>query len=177
MEYSFLCMLPEPDGKGVVIPAVDDLLDYHHDVAAGVVVLDAYIANPDRAPEDMLVIAAEGGTRLRVFNHERSLFGTAVGMGDTRLIENLDVVSLDGSGNALQHPLLDAIYDAGLLNKWCLRLLESPTWLIEEIVTDAVTYGGVSMHEGEMLDEFLSLRRSALPKMLHDLRRRIWLFT
>lgn len=141
---------------------VDTLVKKKPDLAAGIVVFDALIANLDRHAKNLSYSPKDDA--LHVFDHSHALFGPLPAEGISRLgiMKNKLCLNLDKQTDPryTRHCLGDSIKDATQLLPWLLKVKEMPTsWLGRVVTTQGVA---LSNEEAICVLDFLEYRRDNL---------------
>ena len=141
-------------------------------IAGGVVVFDALVANTDRHPRNLAMSQSAGQPpAILVYDHSHALLGPKGGDGIKRLTALRDrlALNLDGQSGGNRHCLADHIPDAALLLEPLDRVKSLPKWWIRDVVNGAI---GISATEADAAVEFLSYRvdnlRAIFQKNVHQ---------
>ena len=158
--------LPSAD-PATVVAAVPDF-------AAGVIVLDLFIANTDRHSGNLAFLPSQ--KRLDMFDHSHALMGVRQGRVYERLEElrtrtGLGGEVIDGVGSN-RHCLLEHVTDAPALLGWAeeAQSLLSDRFLARVCSEVAALDVGATPEEMMRVEEFLVERRQNLKRLLYDHR-------
>jgi len=140
-------------------------------LSTGVLLFDILIANSDRHSGNLRVDRASAPTELRIFDHDRALFGSFARNGEQRLNQLRQRLGVSGGtmtgGN--RHCLLDHITTESHLDHWIGRIGEIPESFIRDVCNEVVGLG-ITQPLADRAVEFLNYRRLHLAEIIHDNR-------
>jgi hypothetical protein len=139
----------------------------HPRLVAGIVLFDAFVANPDRHENNLALDASETPSRLMIFDHGRALFGDSQrGKGFERLEQCAEEFTLrETTWQGSNHCLLDAIDDDKFFAEWLGRLEALPEYFLRELA-DETQAVGASARDAKALGDFLIVRRAQTRALL-----------
>jgi hypothetical protein len=144
------------------------IVDDFPELAAGIIVFDVLIANPDRHVHNIAAVHTEP-KRLHIFDHEQALLGFAHDYGTKRLQDAggefvIDGCALGGTG----HCLRTSLKDTGPIVEWLTRVESLPRWYIAEAIDDARRYADITDREADALKKFLVQRKDVVRGLLRQ---------
>lgn len=133
------------------------------DEAAAIVMFDVLIANWDRHEGNLKVDDRDQPTRVEVFDHDCSLFGSQAGRGCERLQSVTGKLGLTFgvAGTRNVHKLARFIRSSVLFEKWVGRIQSIPNAFIESVCEQAGN-AGLTAEEVEVGARFLIYRKDDL---------------
>lgn len=131
------------------------------DMATGIVLFDALIANTDRHRKNIAFDASETPPLISIYDHSHALYGVVPDGGTFRLSQASADLGITGTGllEGNRHCLLDWLSSDSHFDKWITRIESIPDFLINEICEESVTYGA-NQEEASAMRTFLCDRRS-----------------
>lgn len=149
----------------------DACVQRHPDLCAGILMFDIWIANEDRHGRNIFVDNPARPRDIRIYDHDRALFGCFAGYGQKRLKNLRDRLGCSGGsvtgGNV--HCFLRRVADRNHLDAWYPRIANTPDWFIED-VCNAVVNLGITREEADSAIDFLKYRRTSLEKIVYENR-------
>jgi hypothetical protein len=147
------------------------LVQRHPRLCAGILLFDVLVANEDRHTGNISVDDPVEPREVRIFDHDRAIFGCFRNYGPQRL-RNLQVrlgVSGGSGTGGCRHCLLDAITTDANFVEWYGRIADIPDWFINEIC-DEVRGLGAKKACAEAACRFLKRRKRELPELIRNHR-------
>ncbi len=134
--------------------------------AAGIIVFDVLIANPDRHEGNIKVDNPDSPTRIEVFDHDYALWGHTANCGATRLRHVWERLGLSkGLSNTDFHKLAPYLASSEFISEWCNRIYKIPDQFIEDICGEAKELGA-NANDVQTAIAFLKDRKSRLEDII-----------
>jgi hypothetical protein len=141
-------------------------------LAAGIVLFDALIANSDRHTSNLKVDSPLQPTEIEVFDHDHALFGAIGGHAQKRMNDVWDRLGTSGGpetgGNV--NCLLVELDTCKHFPEWINRIAMIPEWYIRALC-DEVVGMSVTRDEADLAFMFLRHRRESLASIVNCHRK------
>jgi hypothetical protein len=155
---------------GIALPPVNvtRCVSLLPELSTGLLLFDILIANCDRHWKNFSVDFSVSPPRMNIFDHSHALFGFVAGQGVFRLSQLKDKLGVSGGpltkGN--RHCLLDKINTNKFFSCWVNRIKELPDFFIEDVVSNAMSFGLLDKENVAAID-FLKDRRDNIENIIN----------
>lgn len=146
-------------GQELAPPDSGDVVSAEPDIAAGILVFDAWVGNGDRHDSNLVFHPAIG---LWIFDHEKTLGGAKTG--------SPEVMKSSRNFVDTSHLFRAEQLSEKHLGDWVQRVLHAPASAIARIVQSGVSHSLYSSQARDGIMEFLDYRRSRLRQLVRQWR-------
>lgn len=140
-------------------------------LCTGILLFDVLVANEDRHRGNIQVDRPHDPRVVRIFDHDRALFGCFANSGEARLRNLRDRLGISGGsltgGN--RHCLLDRMDSNEHFREWFDRIESIPDWFIDDVCGEVISLGA-RRSEADAAADFLKYRKRNLPGIVHNHR-------